>query len=172
MIDLPPKGYTMCMQTTLRMFLPALLLVVALTADSNAATMSNEALQRQLEQQSKRIDRLEAAVQELQSQAADPSPKRSSAENLQENLSDPLVGTWECTNKVFTYNMTFFADGLLLQESTTFGPMREVSWRRLSAEEILLTGGIKLRTSLSAEDQMTAENLANRAQWECRKLTN
>jgi hypothetical protein len=72
---------------------------------------------------------------------------------------------------VFTYNMTFFADGLLLQESTTLGPMREVSWTRLSADEILLSGGIKLRTSLSADDQMTAENLANQAKWDCRKLS-
>jgi hypothetical protein len=49
--------------------------------------------------------------------------------------------------------------------------MREVSWTRLSADEILLSGGIKLRTSLSADDQMTAENLANQAKWDCRKLS-
>ena len=161
----------MSMYPTLRMILPALLLVVAAVADCQAASTSNEALQRQLEQQSQRLDRLEAAVQELQSQAAAPAPRRSSAETLQKNLNDPLVGTWECTNKVFTYNMTFFADGLLLQESTTLGPMREASWTRLATDEILLTGGIKLRTSLSADDQMTAENLASRAKWDCRKLS-
>jgi hypothetical protein len=153
------------------MILPALLLVVAAVADCQAASTSNEALQRQLEQQSQRLDRLEAAVQELQSQAAAPAPRRSSAETLQKNLNDPLVGTWECTNKVFTYNMTFFADRLLLQESTTLGPMREAFWTRLATDEILLTGGIKLRTSLSADDQMTAENLASRAKWDCRKLS-
>jgi hypothetical protein len=153
------------------MILPALLLVVAAVADCQAVSTSNEALQRQLEQQSQRLDRLEAAVQELQSQAAAPAPRRSSAETLQKNLNDPLVGTWECTNKVFTYNMTFFADGLLLQESTTLGPMREASWTRLATDEILITGGIKLRTSLSADDQMTAENLASRAKWDCRKLS-
>jgi hypothetical protein len=161
----------MRMHLTLRMILPALLLVVAAVADSQAASASNEALQRQLEQQSQRLERLEAAVQELQSQAAGASPRRSPAATLQKNLSDPLVGTWECTNKVFTYNMTFFADGLLLQESTTLGPMREVSWTRLAADEILLSGGIKLRTSHSADDQMTAENLASRATWDCRKLS-
>ena len=156
---------------TLRMILPALLLVVAIIADSQAASTLNEALQQQLELQNQRLDRLEAAVQELQSQAAAASPRRSPAETLQKNLSDPLVGTWECTNKVFTYNITFFVDGLLLQESTTLGPMREVSWTRLSTDEILLTGGIKLRTSLSADDQMIAENLASRAKWDRRKLS-
>jgi hypothetical protein len=161
----------MSMQPTLRMILPALLLVGAVLADSQAASASNEALQRQLEQQSQRLDRLEAAVQELQSQAAEASPRRSPAGTLPKNLSDPLVGTWECTNKVFTYNITFFVDGLLLQESTTLGPMREVSWTRLSTDEILLSGGIKLRTSLSADDQMIAENLASRAKWDCRKLS-
>jgi hypothetical protein len=155
----------------LRMILPALLLVVAFTADGRAAATSNAALQQQLEQQSQRLDRLEAAVQELQAQAAQTSPRRSAAGTLQKNLSDPLVGTWECTNKVFTYNMTFFADGLLLQESTTLGPMREISWTRLSADEILLSGGIKLRTNLSAGDQMSAENLANQAKWDCHKLS-
>jgi hypothetical protein len=72
---------------------------------------------------------------------------------------------------VFTYNMTFFADGLLLQESTTLGPMREGPWTRLAPDEILIAGGIKLRTSFSADDQMTAENLASRAKWDCRKLS-
>ena len=155
----------------LRLLLPTLFLGLALAVPGNATTAANEVLQRQLEQQSQRLDRLEAAVRELQAQGAETSPRRSGAGALQKNLSDPLVGTWECTNKVFTYNMTFFADGLLLQESTTLGPMREVSWTRLSTDEILLTGGIKLRTSLSADDQMIAENLASRAKWDCRKLS-
>lgn len=161
----------MITKPALRMILLALLLAANLPVDGYAASGANAPLQRQIEQQSERIDRLEAAIQELQSQCAATKPRHGTAEALQQSLSDPLVGTWQCTNKVFTYNMTFFADGLLLQESTTLGPMREVSWTRLSADEILLGGGIKLRTSLSGEDQMTAENLASRAQWECRKLT-
>ena len=161
----------MCKLPALRLLLPVLLLVFAFAVPGGAATAAYESLQLQLEQQNQRIDRLEADVKTLQSQLLEAQQGRLPARAVQHNLHDPLIGVWQCTNQVFTYDMTFFADGLLLQESTTLGPMRELSWTRVGTDEILLTGGVKLRTSLSAADQMIAENLASRAKWACRKLS-
>ena len=156
----------MLKSSVIKISLATMFLGCTLAIPVQAETASNEALQQQLNQQGDRIERLEEAIHELQSQ----TDRRQ--QELGAQLDDPLVGVWQCTNNVFTYDMTFFADGLLLQESTTFGPMRELSWRRIAADEVLLTGGVKLRASLSGNDQMTAENLGNRAKWECHKLQN
>jgi len=114
-----------------------------------AETASNEALQQQL------INRVIALSDSRRPFMSFKSQTDRRQQELGAQLDDPLVGVWQCTNNVFTYDMTFFADGLLLQESTTFGPMRELSWRRIAADEVLLTGGVKLRASLSGNDQMT-----------------
>lgn len=146
----------------------ALFLVFVCALSAHAESPCCEELTLQLKQQGERIDRLEEALRSRQAQGVDARQGHAAPRSL----DDPLVGTWECTNKVFTYNMTFFADGLLLQESTTFGPMRELSWTRVSADEILFTGGVKMRASFSAADRFIAENLATRAKWECQKLPN
>jgi hypothetical protein len=158
------QGFHMLKSSVIKISLATMFIVCILAISVQAETVSNEALQQRLNQQGDRIERLEEAIRELQSQ----TDRRQ--QELGSPLDDPLVGVWQCTNNVFTYDMTFFADGLLLQESTTFGPMRELSWRRIAADEVLLSGGVKMRASLSGKDQMTAENLGNRAKWECRKL--
>jgi hypothetical protein len=144
------------------MLLPVLTLSLFCTVPARSETSSCQELQ-------KRVEQLEEQLQALQSL---PPAGRPAAAGRQIVIDDPLIGTWRCTNKVFTYDMTFFADGLLLQESTTFGPMRELSWTRVADDEVLFTGGIKIRTRLSGLDRMTAENLGTRAQWECEKLPN
>jgi hypothetical protein len=148
-----------------------LIFLVVFVAPGQAETASCAALQRQLTQQSERLDRLEDAIRTMQARDTDVQ-RRSTTAELQRDLNDPLIGTWQCTNQVLTYDMTFFADGLLLQESTTFGPMRELAWTRISSDEIVLPGDVKVRTSLSGNDQMTAENLGNGAKWACRKRAN
>lgn len=117
-----------------------------------------------------RVDRLERAVAELQAQVGDlqAGSAKQSVPGYG-SLDDPLLGTWQCTNNVFTYNMTFLNNGQLLQETPTFGPMRELSWTRLSDFEILLTGGIKLLTRFRSSEEMTVDNQNNQAKWECRK---
>jgi hypothetical protein len=150
--------------TKLLTSLPFALLALALASPASAEPTSLEALQRQVEEQNQRIERLETAVQELQSQPGQREPDYGTSPD------DPLVGTWQCTNKVFTYNMTFFADGMLLQEGTSMGPTHKLSWKRLSASEILISGGTKVVTSMSGTDRMTAERQGAMTKWDCSKL--
>ena len=84
---------------------------------------------------------------------------------------DPLLGTWQCTNNVFVYDMTCVVDGRLLQETVTFGKFREGTWTRTGSDEIILGDGTRLRTSFSAEDRMKVEDIRSQGQpaWECEK---
>ncbi|MDH3998506.1 MAG: hypothetical protein OET90_06665 [Desulfuromonadales bacterium] len=155
------------LRRTVKMLLISLATFALSTTSSVADTA---ALQKRLDQQERRIERLERAVENLQYQLGE---VESSGAAAQRGLEDPLVGTWECTNKVFVYDMTFFADGHLLQETPTFGKVKDSQWQRVADNEILLQGGIRLITSFSSEQYMTVTNKRSPEQsaWECQKTT-
>lgn len=50
------------------------------------------------------------------------------------NAVDPLVDTRECTNNVFNYDISFYADGRLIQEEPFFSKARGSRWSRLSED--------------------------------------
>lgn len=117
-----------------------------------------------------RIDALERTVESLQDQVlGQQAPRDRGASAAARSLQDPLVGTWQCTNNVFNYDITFLADGRLLQESPTFGKVKEGSWERISDDVVLITGGQKLRASFSSSDNVIIENLSQQGSepWNC-----
>ena len=54
------------------------------------------------------------------------------------DVADPLVGTWEGTNHVFTYEVSFSDDGLLLQEEPTFSKVKSSRWLRLGEDKFVI----------------------------------
>ena len=95
-----------------------------LTAPVLAASTDTPDLEKRLQQQERRIDRLERAVESLQGRLMDQKygepVETGGSQASARNATDPLVGTWECTNNVFNYDISFFADGRLVQEEPFF----------------------------------------------------
>ena len=83
------------------------------------------------------------------------------------DAADPLVGIWECTNKVFTYEVSFFDNGLLLQQEPTFSNVRKSSWLRLGENQFVIDGGTIFNTDFRSNDELIVTNSNVPATWEC-----
>jgi hypothetical protein len=81
---------------------------------------------------------------------------------------DPLVGTWECTNNIFTYEVSFFDDGLLLQEEPTFSNVKSNRWLRLGEDKFIIKQqGATYNTYFRSNDELTVTNSNFPTTWEC-----
>jgi hypothetical protein len=81
---------------------------------------------------------------------------------------DPLVGTWECTNNVFTYEVSFFDDGLVLQEEPTFSNVKSNRWLRLGEDKFIIKQqGATYNTYFRSNDELTVTNSNFPTTWEC-----
>jgi hypothetical protein len=84
------------------------------------------------------------------------------------DAADPLVGTWECTNNVFTYEVSFFEDGLLLQEEPTFSNVKSSRWLRLGENKFIIKQqGATYNTYFRSNDELTVTNSNFPTTWEC-----
>ena len=84
------------------------------------------------------------------------------------DAADPLVGTWECTNNVFTYEVSFFDDGLLLQEEPTFSNVKSSRWLRLGENKFIIKQqGATYNTYFRSNDELTVTNSNFPTTWEC-----
>lgn len=81
--------------------------------------------------------------------------------------TDLLVGSWECSNGVFTYGFHFQANGTLVQQEPTFGNPRTAAWNRLSEHEISVKGGPLLTITLDGDDRMSVFDPRVSATWDC-----
>ena len=87
---------------------------------------------------------------------------------LAADVADPLVGTWECTNNVFTYEVSFFGDGLLLQEEPTFSKVKSSRWLRLGENKFIIKQqGVTYTTYFRSNDELTVTNPRVPSTWEC-----
>jgi hypothetical protein len=142
-----------------------------LSTSALAAPPDTADLEKRLQQQERRIDRLERAVEALQdslmdSQYTEPDNSGNSrAPDL--NALDPLVGTWECTNNVFNYDISFFGDGRLIQEEPFFSKARGGRWSRLSEDRFVTDNGQTFSMSFRSDNELTVTNLTNQGVWEC-----
>jgi hypothetical protein len=83
------------------------------------------------------------------------------------DVADPLVGTWECTNNVFTYEVSFFDDGLLLQEEPMFNKVKSSRWLRLGENKLVIKPGATYNTYFRSNDELTVTNPNFPTTWEC-----
>ncbi|MCK4509079.1 MAG: hypothetical protein KAU27_11080 [Desulfuromonadales bacterium] len=150
------------------------LLCATMALDVLPAKADTADLERRLQQQERRIDRLERAVESLQSrlldsQYGDPANVGSSqAQNR--NTIDPLVGTWECTNNVFNYDISFYADGRLIQEEPFFSKAKGSRWSRLSEDRFVTDRGQTFSMDFRSNDELTVTDQTNRGVWECSRI--
>lgn len=128
-------------------------------------------LERQLQQQERRIDRLERAVESLQSRLLDSqygeTAESGSSRAPNRNATDPLVGTWECSNNVFNYDISFFADGRLIQEEPFFSKAKGSRWSRLDEDRFVTEQGQTFSMDFRSNDELTVTNQTNKSVWEC-----
>ena len=83
-------------------------------------------------------------------------------------VADPLVGIWECTNNVFTYEVSFFDDGLLLQEEPTFSKVKSGRWLRLGENKFIIKPqGATYNTYFRSNDELTVTDSSFPTTWEC-----
>jgi hypothetical protein len=142
--------------------------------DAQPAKADTTDLERRLKQQERRIDRLEKAVESLQSRLLDEqygktgSPGNSRAQDR--NAIDPLIGTWECTNNVFNYEISFFADGRLIQEEPFFSKARGSRWSRMGENRFVTEQGMTFNISFQSENQLTVTEQTNQGVWECSRI--
>lgn len=80
---------------------------------------------------------------------------------------DPLVGTRECNNGVFTYDFFFQSNGTLIQQEPTFGNIRNASWTRLSDQKISVAGGPLLAITMDGDSRMSVFDSRVGATWDC-----
>ena len=84
------------------------------------------------------------------------------------DAADPRVGTWECTNNVFTYEVSFFDDGLVLQEEPTFSNVKSNRWLRLGENKFIIKQqGATYNTYFRSNDELTVTNSNFPTTWEC-----
>lgn len=102
--------------------------------------------------------------------AAQDSPESAGdSENAARPALDPLVGAWECSNGVFTYDYFFQANGTLIQQELTFGNTRNASWTRLSDQEISVAGGPLLTITMDGDRRMSVYDGRVGATWDCNR---
>ena len=118
-----------------------------------------------------RIDLLEQEVEFLRNQLMDlqyNEPEGVGSRAMDRNITDPLVGTWECSNNVFNYDISFFEDGRLIQEEPFFSKVKTTSWARLDQNRFLVErGGPTFDTEFQSNDELIITNPSNRVVWEC-----
>ena len=150
------------------------LALTSLSLGVHPAQANTADLERRLQQQERRIDRLERAVESLQSRLMDEqygeTTDSGSSRAPDRSAIDPLVGTWECTNNVFNYEISFFADGRLIQEEPFFSKARSSRWSRLSEDRFVTEQGLTFNMSFRSNDELTVNNLAGEGSWACSRI--
>ena len=150
------------------------LMFTLLALDALPAKADTADLERRLNQQERRIDRLEQAVESLQGRLMDEQYGRSDrpgeARAQDRNAIDPLIGSWECTNNVFNYEISFFADGRLIQEEPFFSKARGSRWSRMGEDRFVTEQGMTFNVNFRSNNELTVIEQTNQGVWECTRL--
>ena len=93
--------------------------------------------------------------------------------------TNPLFGTWECTNNVFTYELSLMADGVVITKEMSTGRTQHGKWLRRGKEDIVIsTGGHSGGGSAHSfrvldlyEDRMSLEEPNAQSIYDCSKLS-
>ena len=154
-----------------RIFVIVCLTLTTLNLGVLPAKADTAELEKQLRQQEGRIDRLEREVKTLQKRLMDSQQSETtngdSSQVQDRNTTDPLVGTWECTNNVFNYDISFFDDGRLIQEEPFFSKVKSSNWSRLSENRIVIGQDQTFSAAFWSENELTVTNMTNQTAWDC-----
>ena len=132
------------------------LLTVALLVSSAANAQAVDPLP---DRNSTRIDRLERIIDGLEMRVFQLEREKSGQVSAKPP-ADPLVGNWQCSNSIQNRNLTFLANGQVIIEEPTLGNVTKVTWTRLDAEKITISGSVQyeIRFNNAEEFELTETN--------------
>lgn len=132
---------------------------------------------RQLEE---RLNALELEAAALRSDIANIRSQmpNNSAYNEQQSPS-PLLGTWECTNNVFTYELSLMQNNTVIIKEMSSGSTSHIKWTRRGKDDIVISnpgyrsGGSaqSFRVIDLSEDRMSLEEPNTQSIYDCFKLS-
>ena len=93
--------------------------------------------------------------------------------------TNPMFGTWECTNNVFTYELSLMADGVVITKEMSTGRTQHGKWLRRGKEDIVITtaghsgGGSahSFRVIDLSDERMSLEEPNAQSIYDCSKLS-
>ena len=134
----------------------------------------------EIQQLEERLNRLEQEAATLRSDIAviksqlAVDPTYDSQQN-----TNPMFGTWECTNNVFTYELSLMADGVVITKEMSTGRIQHGKWLRRGKEDIVIStaghsgGGSahSFRVIDLSDDRMSLEEPNAQSIYDCSKLS-
>lgn len=93
--------------------------------------------------------------------------------------STTVVGTWECTNNVFTYELSLMQNNTVITKEMSTGSTRQGKWTRRGKDDIVISnpgyrsGGSaqSFRVVDLSEDRMSLEEPNTQSIYDCFKLS-
>ena len=152
-------------------------LVIALCLPVN---ISHDNELEEILQLEERLNRLEQEAATLRSDIAVIKSQLAMdpAYDSQQN-TNPMFGTWECTNNVFTYELSLMADGVVITKEMSTGRTQHGKWLKRGKEDIVIStaghsgGGSahSFRVIDLSEDRMSLEEPNAQSIYDCSKLS-
>ncbi len=158
--------------TTFFSILLALSLAIPVCTAQAANTEEIQQLEERLNALEQEAAALRSKIAVIKSQEyADP------AQNTPQR--DPLLGTWECTNNVFTYELSLMQNNLVITKEMSSGKTRQGKWIRRGKDDIVISnpgyrsGGSaqSFRVIDLSEDRMSLEEPNTRSIYDCYRLS-
>ncbi len=154
--------------TRLKCILGIGLLTLLAYGSASAQEADPETLIRMIQENQVRLQRLDRIVADLQSRLGDLEDQLANdGTGRTEQPSDPLIGSWQCTNNVFNNRISFAKTGKVVQQEATFGNARNATWSRLNEREIAVAGNVVIQTDFDSADNLTLTIMRNNATWQC-----
>lgn len=152
------------MYRILNLLIPLILLMSA----HAYASSDNGRLEQKIKNNEQRIERLERLVESLEDRLNEYEGSASTKPVDQGFFrSRRIVGSWECTNNVYEYDIHFYADGTLMQEEPFLGSTKSSQWSNLSGNRFMTERGRVFEADFSSENEFTAMNTNTKEEWRC-----
>ncbi len=153
-----------------------IVLALSLAIPVGIAQAANPADIQQLEE---RLSDLEREAAALRSEIAVIKSQEYADPTQNTQRRDPLLGTWECTNNVFTYELSLMQNNLVITKEMSSGKTRQGKWIRRGKDDIVISNpGYRSGGSAQSfkvidlsDDRMSLEEPNTRSIYDCYRLS-
>ena len=153
-----------------------ILLTLSLALPVCTAQAANTEDIQQLEE---RLNALEQEATALRSELAIIKSQVPTDLNYDTPQRDPLLGTWECTNNVFTYELSLMQNNTVIIKEMSSGSTSHIKWTRRGKEDIVISNpgyrsggsGKSFRVVDLSEDRMSLEEPNTQSIYDCFKIS-
>lgn len=145
---------------------------------SVSVAFAEEDLKNQVMENQTRIEQLEGEIDALQETLEYLESRMNSGDSGQMSV-DPIIGTWNCTNSLYTYEIIFDVDGNLVQQGNVLGNARTTTWSRAGNSQILIghagaderSQASRLRPEFQSQDEFTVQVIESGTLWRCERIS-